>query len=95
MRGTYQKNKGVVIALTALAWLGVLLQLYLSLHSAIENGRGVGGGLVSYFGYFTILTNVLVCISLTMPLVAPAASDRKSTRLNSSHSIASRMPSSA
>lgn len=74
MRGTHRKNKGVVIALTALAWLGVLLQLYLSLHSAIENGRGVGGGLVSYFGYFTILTNFLVCISLTMPLSAPASS---------------------
>jgi hypothetical protein len=74
VRGTYQKNQGVVIALTALAWLGVLLQLYLSLHSAVENGRGIGGGLVSYFGYFTILTNVLVCISLTMPLIAPASS---------------------
>ncbi len=41
MRGTYQKNKAAVIALAALAWFGVLLQLYLSLHSAIENGRGV------------------------------------------------------
>jgi hypothetical protein len=73
MKGTYQKNKAVVIALAALAWLGVLLQLYLSLHLAIENGKGVGGGLVSYFGYFTILTNVLVCISLTMPLIVPAS----------------------
>jgi hypothetical protein len=73
MKGTYQKNKAVVIALAALAWCGVLLQLYLSLHSAIENGKGVAGGLVSYFGYFTIVTNLLVCISLTMPLVAPAS----------------------
>ena len=74
MRGTYQKNKAMVIALAALAWFGVLLQLYLSLHSAIENGKGVVGGLVSYFGYFTIVTNLLVCISLTMPLLAPASS---------------------
>jgi hypothetical protein len=74
MRGTYQKNKAMVIALAALAWFGVLLQLYLSVHSAIENGKGVVGGLVSYFGYFTIVTNLLVCISLTMPLLAPASS---------------------
>ena len=74
MRGTYQKSKAMVITLAALAWFGVLLQLYLSLHSAIENGKGVVGGLVSYFGYFTIVTNLLVCISLTMPLLAPASS---------------------
>jgi hypothetical protein len=74
MKGTYQKNKTVVVALAALAWFGVLLQFYLSLHSAIANGRGLVGGLVSYFGYFTVLTNLLVCISLTLPLIAPASS---------------------
>jgi hypothetical protein len=74
MKGTYQKNKTLVIALAALAWFGVLLQMYLSLHAAIENGKGIVGGVVSYFGYFTILTNFLVCISLTMTLVAPASS---------------------
>jgi hypothetical protein len=58
MKGTYQKNRTAVIALAALAWLGVLLQLYLSLHSAIANGKGLIGGVVSYFGYFTILTNI-------------------------------------
>ncbi len=73
MKGTYRKNRAVVVTLTALAWFGVLLQLYLSLHSAIANGRGAARGLVSYFGYFTILTNLLVCISLTMPLAAPAS----------------------
>jgi hypothetical protein len=74
MKGTYQKNKTLVVALAAIAWFGVVLQFYLSLHSAIANGRGLVGGLVSYFGYFTILTNLLVCISLTLPLIAPASS---------------------
>src|ERR1700721_1244262 len=74
MKGTYQKNRALVIALTALVWCGVLLQLYLSLHSAIAHGTGVVAGLVSYFGYFTIVTNLLVCISLTTPLIAPASS---------------------
>jgi hypothetical protein len=58
-------------ALAALAWFAVLLQCFLSINSAIHDGRGFGGGLVSFFGYFTILTNILVCISLTAPLTAP------------------------
>jgi hypothetical protein len=73
MKGTYQKNKALVMALGALAWFGVLLQLFITLHSNIENGKGVLGGLVSFLGYFTILTNLLVCISLTMPLFAPSS----------------------
>jgi hypothetical protein len=43
------------------------------LHSNMENGRGVGAGIVNFLGYFTILTNLLVCAALTMPLVAPAS----------------------
>jgi hypothetical protein len=73
MRGTYQKNKALVMALAALAWLSVLLQLFLTIHSNIENGKGVLGGLVSFLGYFTILTNLLVCIALTVPLSTPSS----------------------
>jgi len=61
------------MALTVLAWFSVLLQLFVTLHSTIEHGNGIVGGLVSFLGYFTILTNLLVCISLTIPLVAPAS----------------------
>jgi hypothetical protein len=73
MRGTYGKNKALVIALAALAWFSVLLQLYVTLHSTLQNGKGVGGGIVSFLGYFTILTNLLVSVSLSMPLIAPAS----------------------
>jgi hypothetical protein len=73
MKGTYPKNRALVMALTVLAWFSVLLQLFVTLHSTIEHGNGIVGGLVSFLGYFTILTNLLVCISLTIPLVAPAS----------------------
>jgi hypothetical protein len=73
MKGTYQKNKALVIALAALAWFSVLLQLFITLHSNIENGKGVGSAIVSYLGYFTILTNLLVCVALTMPPAAAAS----------------------
>jgi len=73
MKGTYPKNRALIMALAVLAWFSVLLQLFVTLHSTIEHGNGIVGGLVSYLGYFTILTNLLVCISLTIPLVAPAS----------------------
>ena len=73
MKGTHQKNKALVMALAALAWFGVLLQLFVTLHANIENGKGVVIGLVGFLGYFTILTNLLVCISLTLPVLAPAS----------------------
>jgi hypothetical protein len=73
MKGTYQKNKALVIALAALAWSSVLLQLMITLHSNMQSGRGIAGGFVSFLGYFTILTNLLVCAALTMPLAAPGS----------------------
>ncbi|GLQ51689.1 hypothetical protein GCM10010872_31380 [Dyella flava] len=55
----------------ATGWLAVLLQLYLSLALALAQGKTMGQGLVMYFGYFTILTNLLVCLAVTWPLLAP------------------------
>jgi hypothetical protein len=73
MKGTYQKNKALVIALSAMAWFSVLLQLFITLHSTMQNGKGIAGGIASFLGYFTILTNLLVCAALTLPLAAPAS----------------------
>ncbi len=72
MTGTYPKNRALVGALAALAWFGVLLQLFITLHSTLQHGHGVLNGLVGYLGFFTILTNLLVCLALTVPLLAPA-----------------------
>jgi len=72
MKGTYPKSRSLVMVLAALAWFGVMLQLFVTLHSTLLNGKGVVGGIVSYFGYFTILTNILVCLSLTLPLTGPS-----------------------
>jgi hypothetical protein len=64
-------RRPLLLGLTALAWFGVILQCVLTLQSAIHHGNTIGGGIVIFLGYFTILTNLLVCLSLTMPLVAP------------------------
>lgn len=62
----------MVLAATV-AWCGVLLQLYLSLRLSLANGKTVVEGLIIYFGYFTILTNILVAVVLTLPVVVPAS----------------------
>jgi hypothetical protein len=72
MKGTYPKNRIVVTALAALAWFGLLLQFFLTVQSNVANGKGALWGIVLYLGYFTILTNLLVCLALTLPLIAPA-----------------------
>ena len=45
--------------------------MVLSVSRAVEDGRGVAGGLVNFFSYFTILTNLLVAVALTARTAAP------------------------
>jgi len=49
-------------ALSALAWFGVLLQLWLSIRLSLGNGKSVAHGLLVYLGYFTVLTNIFVAV---------------------------------
>ncbi len=42
-----------------LGWLATGTQLVLSIRSGIANGHGAWHGVVEYFGYFTLLTNIL------------------------------------
>ena len=58
----------------AVAWFGVLLQLVLSLRRSAANGQSALAGLIVYFGFFTIITNLLVCWSLTA--IAAAGTSR-------------------
>jgi hypothetical protein len=45
--------------LAVLAWLTVGVQFYLSVSGAIADGSGAFRGVVNYFGYFTLITNIL------------------------------------
>jgi hypothetical protein len=45
--------------LAVLAWLTVTTQFYLSVSRAIADGNGALHGVVDYFGYFTLITNIL------------------------------------
>ena len=49
---------------------GLVLQCYLSLTRSLSEGQSLSQGLVMFLGYFTILTNLLVSVALTIPLLA-------------------------
>jgi hypothetical protein len=52
------------------AWFGVLLQCYLSLRLAADKGQTIAAGVIGFLGFFTVLTNILVCLAFTFPLLA-------------------------
>ena len=61
--------KSFVATSAGLGWMTLALQFYLSLQLSIAHGKGVFGGLVMYFSFFTILTNFLVALALTASLL--------------------------
>jgi len=48
----------------AVAWVALLLQLWLSIELAHTNGRSAWNGVWTYFSFFTILTNLLAAAAL-------------------------------
>jgi hypothetical protein len=68
-----QKNRAFAFSLLTLAWFSVLLQCYLSLQLATQNGKSLASGLEIFFSYFTVLTNMLICVSLTFSLISPSS----------------------
>ncbi|MBD2091563.1 Pr6Pr family membrane protein [Microcoleus sp. FACHB-1515] len=61
----------------SLVWLSLGLQFYLLTAKTIENGSGLWVGIARYFGYFTILTNILVALVWTVPLLIGRSRWRK------------------
>lgn len=59
-----------VVAL--LGWFGLILQLYLLLNNE-NSGVSFWGRFFNFFSYFTILTNILVALCLTMNVVQSAS----------------------
>ncbi|WP_223503271.1 Pr6Pr family membrane protein [Pseudomonas sp. BF-R-24] len=58
------RRRFVVVA-AMLGWAGLSIQMYLIFHSRWTLGASLIGGLVSFFSYFTVLSNTLVATVLT------------------------------
>ncbi len=57
----------------AIGWAALLVQLALSLRLGLANGKSLPAAVVTYFSYFTILTNILAALCLTLPIAIPAS----------------------
>jgi hypothetical protein len=66
-----RRLKGLVAAAALTGWAALLLQLGLTVGVVVGQGRGWPMGLVVYFGFFTILTNLLATLVLSAWCVGP------------------------
>lgn len=71
--------KVIPALLAALAWFAVLLQLWLSIQLGYSNGKTLLDGLVAYFGYFTVLTNIFVALVCTAGVMARGSTTMATT----------------
>jgi hypothetical protein len=70
------KNKIKIIymaTLAIIAWFALCLQFYISIAQFLSTGRTLGGAIVHLLSYYTIQNNILVALSVTLLLLAPAS----------------------
>lgn len=60
-------------AAAAIAWTAVLVQMAYSVRNGVAAGESVAHALVDYWSYFTVTTNTLVALVITVPALAPAS----------------------
>ena len=66
-------RRRLITSAAVLGWAGLGIQLYLIFFARLSIGASLLGGLVSFFSYFTVITNTLVAVVLTC-----AVTDRES-----------------
>lgn len=66
--------KRAIAPTTALiAWASVLVQMVMSVQHGLAQGDSFLRATVDYFSYFTVTTNTLVALVITVPWLAPAS----------------------
>jgi len=64
-------RKAATAILAVITWFALALQLKLSVESTSATGFTTTKTVINFFSYFTILSNLLVALSLTIPLFSP------------------------
>ncbi|MFD0750128.1 Pr6Pr family membrane protein [Mucilaginibacter calamicampi] len=57
--------------LAILLWIGIVLQFYISIPDYLDKGRTLGGAIVQLLSYFTIQTNFLLALLLSLLVIKP------------------------
>jgi hypothetical protein len=74
--GSAARRRFVAVA-AVLGWAGLSIQLYLIFYSRWTLAASLLGGLVSFFSYFTVLSNTLVASVLTCELTSRESATRR------------------
>jgi hypothetical protein len=74
--GSAARRRCVNVA-AVLGWVGLSVQLYLILGTRWEIGASLMGGLMSFFSFFTVLTNTLVAVVLTCEVTSRDSAARR------------------
>jgi hypothetical protein len=77
MLGQAVARRRFVAVAAVLGWAGLSIQLYLILYSRFTLEASLIGGLVSFFSYFTVLSNTLVAAVLTCELTSRESATRR------------------
>jgi len=66
--------KTILMVFTAcITWFAVILQFSISINLYLQSGRTLGGTIVQLFSFFTILSNILIAVYLSVLLLKPAS----------------------
>ncbi|MBC3208136.1 Pr6Pr family membrane protein [Pseudomonas sp. SWRI111] len=71
------RRRRLITCLAVLGWTGLAIQLYLIFFARLSVGASLLGGLVSFFSYFTILTNTLAATVLTCAVTGRESAVRR------------------
>ncbi|RIJ10473.1 hypothetical protein DXT77_11945 [Pseudomonas sp. 91RF] len=70
-------RRRLITSAAVLGWAGLGIQLYLIFFARVSVGASLLGGLVSFFSYFTVITNTLVAVVLTCTVTDRESSARR------------------
>jgi hypothetical protein len=59
------------LAVAALSWCALLLQLGILLRTAVIHHSGIGPAILTYLGYFTVLSNLFIALACSAGVMSP------------------------
>lgn len=66
-------QRGCAVAIASMAWFGLGIQLYFNIEEAFAKNLPMTAHLITFFSYFTIETNLLLAVVLTILWAQPQA----------------------
>ncbi len=64
-------KKPFAVCLALLVWFALVLQLYVSIRWSLRRDMSIGHGVWMYFAFFSVITNLLVALALTLQTIRP------------------------